>query len=175
MNSMTLNNAEDMEELQIRSGKRIYYADQVANKFIDLGIEAKNLVTQMKLQKLVYFAHGLLLAGFDRLLIREKFQAWKYGPVVPEIYHAFKLYGNGPIRDLSWADVTRSQIPDFDDEALEVINLTWKTWDKTDGIGISEWTHLKDSPWEKVYKEGTQNIIIRNEDIQVYFKSKFLL
>ncbi|MGN6477898.1 MAG: Panacea domain-containing protein, partial [Flavipsychrobacter sp.] len=66
--------------------KNTYPASVIAYAFVIKGIEEGNPVTQMKLQKLVYFANGIYLAQGYGPLIKESFQSWEYGPVVPEIY-----------------------------------------------------------------------------------------
>ena len=79
-----------------------YPASLIAQLFVKKGIEEGNPITQMKLQKVVYFAHGLYLGSQRKPLIKESFQAWKFGPVVPDIYHTYKLYGSAPITDTDW-------------------------------------------------------------------------
>jgi len=66
----------------------------IANYFIELAKNDANLVSPMKLQKLVYFALGWCLALADKPLINEKVEAWQYGPVVGSLYREFKKYGN---------------------------------------------------------------------------------
>ena len=51
----------------------------------------------MKIIKLVYIAHGHYLAKNDSPLFTEKVEAWDYGPVIPSLYHEFKIYGAFPI------------------------------------------------------------------------------
>src|SRR5208282_4587731 len=70
-----------------------YPSMAVANWFI----ENLSRVDPLKLQKLVYFAHGWHLALRDQPLIDELVEAWDYGPVVPSLYHQFKRYGNQSI------------------------------------------------------------------------------
>ena len=76
-----------------------YSASVIAYAFVQKGIEEGKFVTQMKLQKMVYFAHGYHLARYNEPLIREEFEAWKFGPVVPSIYQSYKLYGSDMIID----------------------------------------------------------------------------
>ena len=47
-------------------------------------------ITNLKLQKLPCYAQGLHLAMLDTPLFSNEIEAWNYGPVVPEIYHAYK-------------------------------------------------------------------------------------
>jgi uncharacterized phage-associated protein len=150
----------------------MYQAKDISYAFVRRGIEEGKPITQMKLQKLVYFAHGLHLADTEKELVKENFQAWKFGPVIPELYDVYKPYGSKPIDDLFWLEFTgkKPEIIQFSPKALEAINATWDTFKDADTIGLSNWTHKADSPWSKVYKEGVNNIVIPNESIKNYFK-----
>jgi len=61
----------------------------VANYFLDLGLRESIPITPLKLQKLVYFAHGWYLGFTGEPLLNEGIQAWEYGPVIPSLYHDF--------------------------------------------------------------------------------------
>lgn len=67
----------------------------IANYFIELTKNYDNLVSPMKLQKLVYFAHGWCLAHADKPLINEKVEAWQYRPVVSSLYLTAITYYTG--------------------------------------------------------------------------------
>src|SRR5258708_4237314 len=71
-----------------------------ANFFLAKGLEDGVSIDPLKLQKLVYFAHGWHLAVTGKPLIDEYVEAWPYGPVIPSLYHRFKSYGADPITDL---------------------------------------------------------------------------
>src|SRR5687768_9300066 len=75
----------------------MYNATSIANFFIQKGIEAGNPIDQMKVQKLVYFAHGWYLAITNQPLINEAIEAWRFGPVIPSLYHSLKHSGNQAI------------------------------------------------------------------------------
>lgn len=67
----------------------------VANYFLALNDpQAGEVITHLKLQKLVYYAQGFHLAVFAEPLFPERIEAWRHGPVVPVLYHALKGYGN---------------------------------------------------------------------------------
>ena len=76
---------------------RPYDARSVANLLLDeadrLGIE----ITNLSLQKLLYFAHGFCLVEDRKPLVNGHFEAWRHGPVHPLAYHAFKDVGRMPI------------------------------------------------------------------------------
>ncbi|MEL6642771.1 MAG: type II toxin-antitoxin system antitoxin SocA domain-containing protein [Pseudomonadota bacterium] len=55
--------------------------------------DAGDVVTQLKLQKLVYYAEAWFLANFDRALIAEDFEAWAHGPALRSLYAKYRDYG----------------------------------------------------------------------------------
>src|SRR6266481_8583654 len=61
------------------------------------GLEISNL----KLQKLIFLCHAFLLVEKNRDLVRGNFVAWKFGPVHPDVYDAFKHFRERPIDRLA--------------------------------------------------------------------------
>src|SRR5262245_59991994 len=80
-----------------------FSADAVSNYFLIRADNEGRPITPMKLQKLMYFAHGwhLALDTSGDSLIAEDAQAWDYGPVFPHTYYEFKDFGNRPIDRLA--------------------------------------------------------------------------
>jgi uncharacterized phage-associated protein len=69
-------------------------AKTVARWFVNHADRASGeAITQLKLQKLVYYADAWFLANFDKPLIKEDFEAWAHGPVVPTLYAKYRSYG----------------------------------------------------------------------------------
>ncbi len=69
-----------------------------------------------------------ILPKYSKPLINETFQAWMYGPVIPEIYNDFKLYGSRPIVDTNeFLSLHYAYKPPFrlDADALDTIDYTW--------------------------------------------------
>ena len=46
----------------------------------------------MKLQKIVFFLHADFLVNYSRPLIKQEFEAWDHGPVIPSLYSEFKAF-----------------------------------------------------------------------------------
>lgn len=154
----------------------MYPASVIAYAFVKMGIDEGKFVTQMKLQKLVYFAHGLHLAIYDTPLINEEFEAWPYGPVVPTIYRSYKFYGSAPITDTNWLTTFDGEEPDLKnlkDSAFTSIEKTWKMLKGLSALALSNWSHSKGSPWEKNYVSGGSDISIPNDEIKEYFERNF--
>lgn len=137
-----------------------YSAKAVANYFIALAKKRGEKLTPMKLQKLVYFAHGWHLALTEHPLIDEKVEAWQYGPVIPSLYHEFKSYGKGsisePATDLD--DSLNFVVPELpvdspaDLYAKALIEKVFDVYGKYSGIQLSNLTHIKGSPWEQTWQ-----------------------
>ena len=69
----------------------------VANLLLDLAQEGGLAISNLALQKLLYFAHAHFLIRTDSPLVQGGFEAWTYGPVHPAVYQAFKAEGDRPI------------------------------------------------------------------------------
>src|SRR6476469_5017940 len=78
-------------------------------------------LTNLTLHKLLYFAHGLLLARHEVALVDEPFHAWKYGPVLESLYHDLKLFGTSPVTPDSWFVATWDSLPPDATEEQEAI------------------------------------------------------
>jgi uncharacterized phage-associated protein len=152
--------------------KMPYSASVIAFSFVQKGIIEGKPVTQMKLQKMVFFAHGYHLAKYGTPLINEEFEAWKYGPVVQSIYRSYKLYGSDEIKT---TDLITDFAPDFETielapSAIDAINYTWKVTKNLSASQLSTWSHKDGSPWSRVYNPDEWSIQIGNNIIEDYFK-----
>lgn len=163
----------------IRRNEMAYSAKAIANEFLDLAKEEEMPITPMKLQKLVYIAHGFNLAVFGDTLLDEKVRAWKYGPVIDSLYHEFKSFGNRNITkkatDIEVDDdfdiiVKEPAIPKEDDFTKRLIYIVWNKYKELSGVQLSALTHQKDTPWEKSYIDNIPNTVIENKVIKDHYK-----
>ena len=159
-------------------------AKAVANEFLDVAKDDGESLSSMKLQKLVYFAHGWYLAIMDNPLLREDIQAWQFGPVIPVLYRAFKRFGSEAVTEEAREMMMRNgklifhapRIEDFEEDdsqtcALDVIQKVWDTYGKYPAVKLSNATHMAGTPWRQVYRDGERDKVIPNEIIKAYFKS----
>ena len=160
-----------------------YLAVAIANSFLDIAESAGAPVDPMKLQKLVYFGHGWYLGYEARALSAENAQAWRWGPVFPELYHEVKRWGSGPIMKsatvfsgfedgkLRW---NAPKIPPEDIFAHKLIQRVWEVYGYMSGLALSQLTHDPDGPWYRIWSEnaGARNAEIPNRIIGEYFAQK---
>ena len=69
----------------------------VANFVLDFCDAKGRSVTNLSLQKIVYFCNVWSLIEFGRPLLKHQFEAWQYGPVLQYLYRDFKRFDNRPI------------------------------------------------------------------------------
>jgi uncharacterized phage-associated protein len=150
----------------------------IANFFIRKSLKEQKPITQIKLQKLIYFAHGFYLALKEEPLVSEKIEAWQFGPVVPSVYHKFKNWGNNPIEEVLIEKTENLIINEGD---IEFLNLVWHKFSSYSATQLVDLSHEKGGPWYKAIEKSktlvgfiVPNITIRNLDIYYYFKQRFI-
>lgn len=74
-----------------------YSVRAIANWILDYAEKQGQTITNMALNKLVYFAYEAILLSRGRILTKAKIEAWDHGPVFREIYNDFKKFGDRPI------------------------------------------------------------------------------
>ena len=136
----------------------------VANKIIRFAIDDGRPLTPLQIIKLVYFCHGWMLALYGKPLFRDYVQAWKYGPVVPNVYHALKHYGGDPVT---------SEIPlpeeQFDEDEEYLIGQVYAAYGHLHGIRLSQLTHAPGTPWDVIWSQTGSNSVIPNELIREHY------
>ena len=75
----------------------MYTAINIAKYIISYYYEHKRTVSNLKLQKLLYFIQAEFLVAKGERCFKEKIEAWDFGPVVPEVYKKYQMYGGANI------------------------------------------------------------------------------
>ncbi len=157
----------------------MYSSKVIANLFIKNAFDSEYDLTVMKLLKLVYISHGWNLAFTERPLITSEIQAWKYGPVIPDLYYSINENGRKPINNfirLSSKELEEARLVTEDQE--DMIEDIWDIYGDLDGIQLSALTHDKDSPWDTVWNQygggNKYGAVISDLVIMKYYKEKLL-
>jgi len=140
-------------------------ANDITNYFLSKTIEEDSKITNLKLQKLLYYSQGLHLALFDKELFSERIEAWQHGPVCVSIYHDFKKYGSNiiPCEDCEkeFSKILSPEQTEFLDEIYDVFGQfsAWKLRDMTHEEPT--WINNKDSA-----------SLISQSEMKEYFKTR---
>jgi uncharacterized phage-associated protein len=126
-----------------RLGEEVYpmTAHDVAKYFVSLVDEdAGDSISNLKVQKLLYYAQGFHLAVYDAPLFPEAIKAWAHGPVVPQVYHVYKEYGSSPIA------VERVNLDEYPAPVRELLDEVWGVYGQFTASKLETMTHAE-PPW----------------------------
>ena len=147
----------------------MYNCFDISKEFLRLASQEGKGVDTMKLLKLTYIAHGYYLGFFDRSLFSNKVEAWKYGPVIPELYGVIKRFRSMAV-DIELVDLYSEH--EVSQEDREFLASMWQSYKHLSGRELSALTHQPGSPWDQVYIKDQYNLVIPNEIIKNYYLTK---
>ena len=142
-----------------------YEAKAIANAFLELAKRKGADLSPLKLQSLVYYAHGWHLTLRGEPLIDEPIMARSYGPIIESLRHEFQEFGNDPIvrPALEWAvngDRPRRYAPSIENNhqsdiasTRSLINKIWEVYGDFSAVKLSNMTHVMGSPWRRIFEE----------------------
>ena len=137
----------------------------VANWFLARGAMEGEYFTQMKLQKLVYIAHGWSLALTGKPLINEAVEAWKWGPVIRSLYGDFVKFGALPIDETP-------DLPDLQTKDAELLEEVWDVYKTFTAAQLSAMTHAAGTPWSQTFVADQKYTIPESRIREHYQKLK---
>jgi uncharacterized phage-associated protein len=142
----------------------------VAKYFIYQANEVGSFISNLKLQKLVFYSQAWHLALFGEPLFEEDFEAWIHGPVEPNLYREYKRFGSKPIE----LDVSRDILKEFSEEKIEFLNEVRDNYLGYDAFELEMMTHRED-PWIDARKglsidQESNNIISKEAMKKFYFE-----
>lgn len=138
-------------------------AREIANYFLllsdpDIGDSISNL----KLQKLLYYAQGFNLVINGEPLFQEEIVSWEHGPVVSEIYYEYSKYGGGAIPLPENID-----FESFTEDEKDLLNEVYKVYGQFSAWKLRDMTH-QELPW----KSTKRNEVISHDLLIEYFKEQ---
>jgi uncharacterized phage-associated protein len=137
----------------------------VANLLLDIADQQRRPVTNLALQKLLYFAHAIFLVETGKPLVSGYFEAWRYGPVHPAVYKAFREAGTKPITSrASRVDVltgARSPLPAPTAAAIRDVCLTIMTqYGRMTAGRLVDISHAKNAPWHYIVNKAETSLAL---------------
>ena len=143
----------------------MYRALNIAKYIIRYCNEKNRTISNLKLQKLLYFVQAEFLVSRGIVCFPEPIEAWDFGPVVPVVYHKYKVYGSASI-----PYVEKNKVVIFDKKDRRLIDGILEEGSKYSAARLVEITHSQ-SPWKDAYEPYKGNVITP-ESILEYFKEK---
>lgn len=119
-----------------------FEALDIARKILSrVDVEHGDTISNLKLQKMLYFVQGFHLASFGHALFEEDMVAWAYGPVVPKVYDAYKRYRQ---RDINTSGIIDDVVLQPQEEAL--FNKVYLEYSRFSAVALMQMTHTA-GPW----------------------------
>jgi uncharacterized phage-associated protein len=142
-----------------------YSVALIAKWFIAWAEAEGEEISNLKLQKLLYYAQGHYLAEHGRPLFAEPIEAWSHGPVVPRVYHEYKSNGSASIElpdsdPFTWNDV--------DPVTAEFLSRVWNTYGGFSAGHLRNMTH-EEMPWQKHWQPDECGTQIPQKEIREFF------
>ncbi len=140
----------------------------VASFFIEIANKNdEDFMTNLRLNKLLYFAQAWSLALLNKPLFEKDIHAWRLGPVIPEIYKEYKRYGSAPI-----TDAVETSRDTFTEEEFTLLLDVAREYGSFTTPALVNKAHVEGGPWHQVYCEHSYNDVIGNDRIKRYFKTQ---
>ena len=133
--------------------KGCYSATEIAKYVINYCNDRGTPISNLKLQKILYFLWVDFYKRKQQPLFFENFYAWQLGPVLPEVYFNYCSYGGSSIEN----QMVKNKILDRQDKAL-IEDIVDQYRYKPAGKLVDD-THRKGGPWEKAFCEGHRTLI----------------
>lgn len=148
----------------------MYKAIDIANWFINqFDKESGDVVTHLKVQKLLYYSEAWSQLLLERDLFEEDMEAWAHGPVVREVFNEFRGCGWQPLS-------VASELVDIEPEVEDVLLQVLEAYGDASAKTLEKMTH-KDKPWVEargsLAPEERCNTVISKESIKTYFTEKY--
>lgn len=156
---------------KVNSRKNHKSCDVVADFFlVQLNQNSGDSITNLKLQKLCYYAQAWCLVLLNKPVFDEHIEAWAHGPVVPSLYRRFKEY--------KWESIDPTNIKtdpynELEKNEIDVLLGVWAKYGGYNGTYLEDLTH-NELPWKKAYSGTNKNKRCTNKitqsDMKIYFK-----
>jgi len=147
----------------------MYKAIDVAKYILARARQNGDLVTNLKLQKLLYYAQAWYMAKNEgRKLFEDDIEAWEYGPIVRELYNFFKRFSSDPINEY----VDKKDIEKFSDKDKKFMDDFLSEFMDYSASSLVSAIH-QDEPWIEAFDENNKrasNIISTDSMYRFYIK-----
>ena len=145
-----------------------YTTKEIADYIIASAHETGSFLSNLKLQKLLFYAQAWHLAIHDERLLDGHFEAWVHGPVIGDLYREYKKYG--------WRDIDEKvEKPELDQRSIEFLEDLLDEYGPLDGRRL-EWLTHREDPWKNARGELSDDEprtdYINENDIKTYYRSK---
>jgi uncharacterized phage-associated protein len=155
----------------------VYDGRAIANFILDHCDQKDRPTTNLALQKIVYFCHVWSLVRFSRPLVKHKFEAWEFGPVLPYLYREFKNFDRSPVKSratrIDPLDGTSRIVEyQFDSQTSAFLREIVDFYSRMRASDLVKLSHVAGGPWHKIWNHSGQvkpGMKIEDEQITSFY------
>lgn len=145
--------------MSLPSASGVYSVRSLANWLLDYAEANGHRLSNMALNKLIYFAYEHALVTYGRKLTNAKIEAWDHGPVFREVYHDFKRFGAAPIAGRAKAydpqtDALVVASPEIDPDDQEIIKEAIQDLVRLPASTLRDISHARGGPWDLTWNHA---------------------
>lgn len=140
-------------------------ASKIAKYIVKEALKRNMPVTNLKLQKLLYFVQGVHLFMNEKVAFPDEIIAWQYGPVVKDVYYEYSIYGANDI-----IPIDKNEKIILSMRLKKLVNFVLDDLLRYSDIALVKETKKEGSPWSQV----SLNEVIDEKDIYEYFLKNYI-
>lgn len=123
-----------------------YRAQQITDWILSrIDSDAGDIISPLKLQKLLYYCQAWHYTIFDEILFDENIQAWSHGPVVVSQYHRFKDLMMNEVINIKDLNI---KVPKFPERTENLLKEVMSIYGEHSAYYLEQLTH-KERPWKE--------------------------
>lgn len=140
-----------------------YTARDVANYIVKECSDHDISITNLQLQKILYYIQVHFLQKENRALFSDDIEAWQLGPVVRDVYDQYSTFGS-----MDLYEIEKPEVEFTEDERKVIMDITkrklkLRTWQ------LTEETHKEGRAWAQVYRDGRGNRHVIDKEVLVAY------
>lgn len=137
----------------------------VAKYFLYKANKDGELITNLKLQKLLYYAQAWYLVNYGEPLFHDEIKAWKFGPAIESVYHQYKKFRHTPIIYKNKENIEQ-KIPT---DVREFLDEFYNVYISYSAVELLQFTH-NDDPWKEAFESSTS---INIDQMRKYYTKQY--
>ncbi|WP_295942909.1 type II toxin-antitoxin system antitoxin SocA domain-containing protein [uncultured Xanthomonas sp.] len=150
----------------------------VANLILDIAESEGMDISNLALQKILFFCHGWCIAKLGKPLVKQEFEAWQYGPVLQHVYREFKSFDRAPIKSRARKldPMTGKKVDleiTLDEDTVKLVHAATKFYAKLRPGTLVEMSHAPGGPWDRAWNHGgaiNPGMRLQSDEIEQHFK-----
>lgn len=151
-----------------------YCALQIANVILEKALKKFHDLDVLKLNRLLFIAYGIGYKELKRSIFNDRIEAWKYGPIIPAVYHHFSHFHLKPVQATAFEyDFFKNKFQTYNIDKKDTVLRSflidiYNKYNDDSKFSLIHHIWSEDSPWAKAYK-GKEFEEIDKQSIIKYF------